>query len=67
MGSKKSVPGNTYQAYLLRIWQDTPNSPRRFSLEHAGTGKRYGFADLESLFSFLNQEIRSHDTRKGDI
>jgi hypothetical protein len=42
-----------YQAYLLRLWQERPQTPWRASLQDAVTGKRRGFADLQSLFDFL--------------
>jgi hypothetical protein len=42
-----------YQAYLLRLWQERPQTPWRASLQDAATGKRRGFADLQSLFDFL--------------
>jgi hypothetical protein len=44
-----------YSSYLLRIWHSTEGEPQgwRVSLQDLGTGKRLGFADLESLFAFF--------------
>ena len=42
-----------YQAYLLRLWQESPHTPWRASLQNATTGERHGFADLQRLFAFL--------------
>jgi hypothetical protein len=47
-----------YVAYLLRLWQakGEDGTGWRASLERSGTGKRVGFASLEKLFSFLEEE-----------
>jgi hypothetical protein len=45
-----------YRAYLLRLWQadgDDGHPVWRAALEHARIGERRGFADLESLSTFL--------------
>ena len=49
-----------YQAYLLRLWQT--KTGWRASLEHPHSGERLGFATLEQLFVFL-QEQASHDKK----
>ena len=59
-----------YLAYLLRLWQaDTDEGPAwRASLESPHTGERQGFADLETLFSFLREKTDNQsqsDTMKG--
>ncbi len=43
-----------YQAFLLRLWRETADAPWRVLLETAATGKRRGFASVESLFSYLD-------------
>jgi hypothetical protein len=47
-----------YQSYLLRLWRTSSqgNAVWRASLESAQTGERRGFADLESLFAFLEEQ-----------
>ncbi|HSJ56434.1 MAG TPA: hypothetical protein VLC95_04585 [Anaerolineae bacterium] len=49
-----------YHSYLLRFWQDcvTPAAPIwRFSLEDPLTGRRQGFASLESFLIYLQAEM----------
>ena len=52
---------SSYRVYVLRSWREgcpssgTP-SVWRFSLEDPTTRQRRGFADLESLMSFLAAE-----------
>jgi hypothetical protein len=50
-----------YIAYLLRLWQveDRLESVWHASLEDPHTGERKGFADLESLWAFLREQINS--------
>jgi hypothetical protein len=47
-----------YQSYLLRLWRAYNHGQAvwRASLESAQTGERHSFADLESLFAFLEQQ-----------
>ncbi|MCI0394146.1 MAG: hypothetical protein L0332_22995 [Chloroflexi bacterium] len=48
-------PAAPYQAYLLRLWQEAPHQPWRAYLQHATSGERHVFPDLEALFAFLIQ------------
>jgi hypothetical protein len=52
-----------YVSYLLRLWQVQSEEGLvwRASLEHASTGERRGFAGLEDLCAFLEQETTSGD------
>ena len=55
-----------YLAYLLRLWQESSepsDSPGgrlqwRASLEGPQSAERQGFASLEELFAFLEEETR---------
>jgi hypothetical protein len=49
-----------YLAYMLRLWQigDEGEPTWRASLESPHTGERHGFADLDSLFTFLEEHTR---------
>lgn len=49
-----------YHAYLLRLWQTDEGEAVvwRALLEDPRTGERRGFADLASLFVFLNDTCR---------
>ena len=49
---------HVYNAYLLRIWQETPNAPWRASLQNASNDERIGFLDLKSLFVYLEQQAK---------
>ncbi len=56
MSEKTGKPLN-YRAYLLRLWQvNDGQQDWRASLESAHDAERRGFADLETLFSFLRQQ-----------
>jgi len=54
-----------YQSYLLRLWRTSSHGKPtwRASLESAQTGERRGFADLASLFAFLEEQTRSNSER----
>ena len=47
-----------YLAYLLRLWRITNdgNLVWRASVESPHTGERHGFADLQTLFAFLEEK-----------
>jgi hypothetical protein len=47
-----------YYAFLLRLWRTSShgNFVWRASLESAQTGERRSFADLASLFAFLEEQ-----------
>jgi hypothetical protein len=53
-----------YLSYLLRLWKVEENgeSVWRASLEETHSGKKYGFANPESLFMFLSEQTRSYCT-----
>jgi hypothetical protein len=54
-----------YHSYLLRLWRSSQsNAVWRASLESAQSGERRAFADLESLFAFLEAQTGA-DARKG--
>ncbi len=42
-----------YQAYLVRLWQDSAHGPWRATLQSVQTGEKLLFADLEQLFAFV--------------
>lgn len=45
-----------YQAYLLRLWRETPDSPLRASLQASGSDERHHFASLEALLGYLHSQ-----------
>ncbi len=55
-----------YYAYLLRLWHDDAcPSCWRASLEDPQTGKRVGFANLETLFAYLREHTSTPP--QGDL
>ncbi len=58
----------TYMAYLLRLWQAEvrPQPVWHASLEDPHTGERRGFADLKSLWAFLEAQIANRDRNTDD-
>lgn len=42
-----------YHAYLLRLWQETPDDGWRASVQDAASGERRAFASLQELYAFL--------------
>ncbi len=58
MGSQSSsthAQFDHYQLFILRVWQDTPDSPRRYMLKAADGSQRRVFANAYSLAAFLEQ------------
>jgi hypothetical protein len=56
-----------YLAYLLRLWQeDRQGHTWRISLEDAHTGERKGFATLDDLLSFLDQQTEEFSRNDVD-
>ena len=46
-----------HRSYLLRLWQETDEPPIwRAMLESPSDHQRVGFATLDALFAFLEQE-----------
>ena len=57
-----------YESYLLRLWESDQSGELvwRASLESTHTGERHGFADLDSLFAYLEtvcQSVPSDDAQ----
>lgn len=56
-----------YLAYMLRLWQvDEDARVWRASLENAHTGARQGFASLNALFVFLEDETGQNLSEAGE-
>jgi hypothetical protein len=49
-----------YVAYMLRIWrvEEPTGVTLRASLEHAHSGERQSFSDLEALCTYLREHVR---------
>ncbi|NUM43370.1 MAG: hypothetical protein HUU38_01585 [Anaerolineales bacterium] len=46
-----------YTSFLLRLWRDDEHTPWRIQLEDPHTGARHGFASMERLVAFLDQQM----------
>jgi hypothetical protein len=60
-----------YESYLLRVWESDQAGELiwRASLESTDTGERHGFADLDSLFAYLEtvcQTLPPDDVKRAD-
>ena len=60
----KTSKQRCYLAYMLRLWQvNCEGEPIwRASLESPHTGERHGFANLESLVTFLGEQTAGQST-----
>ena len=47
-----------YRSYLVRLWQDAPEGPWRAVVQNVITNERHGFATLEELCAFLQDQTR---------
>jgi hypothetical protein len=56
-----------YLAYMLRLWQVGKGQDLIWcaSLESPHTGERRGFASLEALFKFLEEQTQAEETAAG--
>ncbi|MFN8489012.1 MAG: hypothetical protein U0350_15605 [Caldilineaceae bacterium] len=50
---------NNYTAYLVRMWQEKPNTPWRAFAQCASTGEKFYFATLAELFAFLQAQTEA--------
>jgi hypothetical protein len=56
-----------YLAYMLRLWRiGEERITWRVSLENAHTGARQGFASLDALLLFLQEETGLHPAAIGE-
>lgn len=45
------------QAYLVRMWRDTPQEPWRASVKMVADGREIYFVSPEKLFLFLHRQM----------
>ena len=57
-GKKAPPPVTTYQAYMLRLWQESDELPWRASLQNPHTGEQKNFATLAHLYAFLEEQTK---------
>lgn len=46
-------PGGRYAAYMIRLWQTSPQEPWRASAQSAHTGEKLHFASFADLIAFF--------------
>ena len=54
-----------YQSFLVRLWRDSPSAPWRASAQNILTGEEQRFANLESLFVFLQSQTAVIDANNS--
>lgn len=59
-------PANSYQAFLLRLWQESPDSRWRFTLEDPHTNERHAFNGVEVFIQFMMEMTETKDP-KADV
>lgn len=57
---------DTYQAYLIRIWQDGQGAAWRASAQAVQGGDTVRFANLEALFVFLKAQTTKKTDKETD-
>ncbi|MBX3050309.1 MAG: hypothetical protein KF753_02475 [Caldilineaceae bacterium] len=46
-----------YRAYLVRLWQETQESPCRASAQSVQSGETVRFSSLGGLYAFLDAQV----------
>lgn len=54
---------NSYQAYLLRFWQESLDGRWRFTLEDPQTNERHAFSGVEVFIQFLMEMTETEDPK----
>ncbi len=63
---KHSLPRDErYHAYLVRLWQDRPDSPWRALVRNCANDEERRFATVEELFLFLYQQTEGRQHTEG--
>jgi len=63
--ARRGQPPAGYQAYLVRLWQESPRGAWRALAKDARTGDEVRFATLEQLFLFLHGRTTGEPAREG--
>jgi subtilisin-like proprotein convertase family protein len=63
--TQRGQPPAGYQAYLVRLWQESPRGSWRALAKDARTGDEVRFATLEQLFLFLHGRTTGESVREG--
>ncbi|MCB0107394.1 MAG: hypothetical protein KDE53_15850 [Caldilineaceae bacterium] len=55
-----------YAAYLIRLWQDSPDGPWRASAQSVQTVEIVRFGSQQALYEFLENEVASANKQSSD-
>jgi hypothetical protein len=58
-------PASLYHSYLVRLWRSNTQNDWRASAQCVQSGRTVAFGDLESLYAFLQHEIRGGSSPDG--
>jgi hypothetical protein len=56
-----------YHAYLVRLWQDGPDSPWRALTRNCANDEERRFATVEELFLFLHQQTDGGTPHRTEV
>jgi hypothetical protein len=62
-----SPPDERYHAYLVRLWQDRPESPWRALIIDCANDEELRFATVEELFLFLRRQTDGAGPQGADV
>ncbi|MBI3913369.1 MAG: hypothetical protein HY327_04180 [Chloroflexi bacterium] len=51
------ITTNDYRSFLLRLWREGKEDGWRAMLKNISTGEQRGFADLQALVAFLQDQM----------
>ena len=51
-----TLPSGQYRAYLIRLWQESTQTPWRASTQCVQTGEKHFFGDMAALHAFLVEQ-----------
>jgi hypothetical protein len=56
-----AIQAGVYRSYVVRFWQSSFGGPLRISVQHVQNGETLRFADLNSLFAYLQAQAANDD------
>ena len=66
MNQEKTNPNLEREAFVLRLWRETPGSQEwRGQLQHVRTGEISAFQDLEEMFDYIRLKIERRDSERN--
>lgn len=65
--TSNSPRGEGYQAYLVRLWQERPDTPWRALVRDAANDEEHRFATIEDLFLFLRRQTDGGEPHGAEV